>query len=147
MAKNYFTDAEFTRSDTAKRLGIKNEMLNFQKANFHEMRDNVLNPFREEWGAPIIVSSGFRSVALNAAVGGVRTSAHLFGYGIDMVPSGGRSVSELFDALKWWLLRKNKRFDQLLMERNAEGTEWVHFGYRNKEGAARGRIDKINKRI
>lgn len=145
MAKNYFTEAEFTRSATAKKLGIKNTMLPIQRQHFVQMRDDILNPFREEWGTPIIVTSGFRCPALNQAVGGVKTSAHLFGWGIDMVPSGGRDVGELFDALKWWLLRKDKRFDQLLMERDSKGTEWVHFGYRNSQGLVRGVIDKINK--
>lgn len=145
MAKNYFTETEFTSSATAKRLGIKNMMLPIQRQHFEDMREDILNPFREEWGTPIIVTSGFRSTALNQAVGGVSTSAHLYGWGIDMVPCEGRSVDELFDALKWWLLRKEKRFDQLIIERDSKGSEWVHFGYRDRNGFTRGQIKKLVK--
>lgn len=143
MSKNYFTEEEYTRSDTAKRLGIDNRMNELQRRHFEAMREDILNPFRKEWGEPIIVTSGFRCPALNQAVGGVSTSAHIYGFGIDLVPTK-RSVEELFDALKWWLLRKEKRFDQLILETDGK-TQWVHFGYKNKEGFARGQIKNISK--
>lgn len=144
MAKNYFTESEFTRSATAKKLGIANEMTDAQRKHWEAMRDEVLNPFRKEWGAPIIISSGFRCPALNQAVGGVKNSAHLYGWGVDLVPSEGRSVEDLFTAFKWWLLKKDIRFDQLFIERNNQGTQWVHYGHRDKNGSVRGQIGRLN---
>lgn len=38
---------------------------------------------REEYGMPLIVSSGIRTPERNAQVGGVKNSSHLLGYAVD----------------------------------------------------------------
>ena len=56
----YFTIVELTKSATASRRGIDNTPSSTIKANLTELVDNILDPLREAWGAPIIVSSGYR---------------------------------------------------------------------------------------
>ena len=43
-----------------------------------------LDHLRDLWGAPLVVASGFRSLAHNDAVGGVKDSAHLRGLAADL---------------------------------------------------------------
>ena len=51
--------------------------------------NRVLDPLREAWGSPIIVTSGYRCPELNARVGGARTSYHLRGMAADIRPKNG----------------------------------------------------------
>ena len=45
---------------------------------------DILEPLREKIGQPIIISSAFRSSAVNRAVGGVSNSQHLIGQAADI---------------------------------------------------------------
>ena len=51
--------------------------------------NRVLDPLREAWGAPIIVTSGYRCEELNARVGGAKRSYHLRGMAADIRPQNG----------------------------------------------------------
>ena len=62
----YFTIEELTASATAKRKGISNKPTADIVAALERLVENVLDPLREAWGAPIIVTSGYRSPKLNA---------------------------------------------------------------------------------
>ena len=46
--------------------------------------ENVLDPLREAYGKPIVVTSGFRCKKLNKAVGGSPSSQHLLGLDADI---------------------------------------------------------------
>ena len=61
----------------------------------------VLDPIREAWGQPLIVTSGYRSPQLNAAVGGVPTSAHMDGCAVDITLCSwsARKMGELFNLI------------------------------------------------
>ena len=84
--------------------------------------DNVLDPLREWWGKPLIVSSGYRCPELNAAVKGSRTSQHMSGQAAD-IDTGDRQQNKLlFEYIK-----KNLPYDQLIDESNFA---WVHVSYR-----------------
>ena len=85
----YFTIEELTASATAKRKGISNKPTADIVAALERLVENVLDPLREAWGAPIIVTSGYRSPKLNAAVGGARGSQHTYGQAADI-----RTVSD-----------------------------------------------------
>ena len=63
----YFSLEEFTRSDTARRLGISNDPTPEHIQNLSDMCVNLLDPLREAWGGPLIVTSGYRGYKLNAA--------------------------------------------------------------------------------
>ena len=81
----HFRLSEFTRSATARRLGIKNEVSSQQLSNLMLLCRYVLEPLRKRFGQPIYVNSGYRSQELNRAVGGAVKSYHLYGRAADIV--------------------------------------------------------------
>lgn len=50
---------------------------------------SVLDVIRADWGGPIRVVSGYRTLAHNTAVGGARASQHMEGRAADIVPMVG----------------------------------------------------------
>lgn len=85
----YFTLDEFVRSATATAHGIANVPTAEAVKNLERLVSRVLDPLREAWGSPIIVTSGYRCEELNARVGGVKTSYHLRGMAADIRPKNG----------------------------------------------------------
>ena len=128
----YFSLAEMCRSDKARQYGIKNTPNQEQVDNLILLINNVLDPLREAYGKPINVSSGFRSVALNAKVGGVSNSQHLYGQAADIVVyvknANGNKVVSKEENKKLFDLAQELRlpFDQLIDEYNFK---WVHISY------------------
>ena len=57
---SWFSIDEMVKSATAKRLGIDNTPSDDIKNNLTLFIEKVLDPIREDWGSPIIVSSGYR---------------------------------------------------------------------------------------
>ncbi len=129
----YFTIEELCRSNTAKAKGIDNTPNKEHKEHLVELIENILDPLREAWGSAIIVSSGYRSPALNKAVGGSSTSAHCRGYAADISPANGK-MTEFKAFVKKWL--KDKNFDQYINEFKGK-SQWVHVGYKNLNGNQR----------
>ena len=122
----HFTLNEFTKSITAERLGIKNEP-DYEKVQaMKQLCREVLEPLRQHYGKPIRVTSGYRCPLLNAAVGGVTNSQHLYGEAADLsVPS--EAVAR--DWFQW--LVNNTDFDQLLFEHNTRlKNSWLHISCR-----------------
>lgn len=132
----HFTFQEFERSETAARLKIDNRMPEIAEAHVVELVDILLDPMREAWGGPLIVTSGYRCPELNEAVGGSETSAHTAGWAADLVPGDGRGVQGLVDFAIEWLTATALPFDQLIDERSG-GSRWLHIGIRNLEGGQR----------
>ena len=73
-----FTLEELTYSATACRLKIDNTPSPEIKASLINLAKNVLQPIRNKWGQPIIVTSGYRCPLVNKAVGGAAGSQHCF---------------------------------------------------------------------
>lgn len=73
---------------------------------------------------PITVTSWYRSPALNKAVGSTSGSAHLHGLAVDFVPVT-MSPREGHDRL---LRQRPFPWDQLLIETDRKGTQWIHLG-------------------
>lgn len=141
MTKNYFTIDEMCASTTAKQKGINNTPDATVKAHLTELIQ-FLNPLREAWGSPLVVSSGYRSPELNKAVGGVATSAHVLGYAADLQPANGR-FNDFIVFVKDYL--KDKKFDQAIIETSNGGkTKWLHLGLKNQAWQQRKQIFNLN---
>lgn len=135
---NYVSLAEVTKSDTAKRKGISNEPTPEHLENLKTICTEVFDKVREHFGVPIYISSGYRSAALNKAIGGSSTSDHNLGRALDLDQDGhGNGVTNM-DVFNF--IVNNLEFDQLIAEgSNGDGDmNWVHVGYR--KGANRKQI-------
>ena len=125
----HFTLEELTKSATAKRKGIDNTPNEVVVENLQLLVDNVLDPLRELWGAPIIVTSGYRCTRLNNAVGGARNSQHRYGQAADI-----RTVSDTREdnmKLLGCLVKSGLPFDELISEYvDSKGRpDWIHVSY------------------
>ena len=133
----FFSIEELTQSATAKRLGIDNTPSDKIKNNLTLFIEKVLDPIREDWGSPIIVSSGYRCPELNKAVGGANTSGHQYGYCADLQVKGGmKKIRELADFIFKWMKDHNMKFDELIWEKSG-GVTWLHFCWIGKDGKQR----------
>jgi uncharacterized protein YcbK (DUF882 family) len=118
----YFTIEELCQSDVATAQKIANKPTGEQADNMVKLIERVLDPLREAWGKPIIVNSGFRSAALNHAVGGAMKSEHLEGRAADITTGTKGGNKQLFELAK----KLNLPFRQLIDEKNFS---WVHISY------------------
>lgn len=133
----YFSIEEMVRSDTAKRYGIDNTPSDEIKRNLEVFIDTVLDPIREAWGSPIIVSSGYRCPELNKKVGGAKTSGHLYGFCADLQVKGGSDVLRRFSYFVIeWMMQHKMKYDELLYE-SSGGVTWLHFCWIGKDGRQR----------
>jgi len=73
----------------------------------------------------ITVSSGYRCKALNAAVGGVATSAHVDGLAVDFTCVGFGNTVRVVEAI----YKSGIDYDQLILEYPNKPTSWVHIGF------------------
>lgn len=105
-----FTLAEFTASDTAKRMGDPNKPTAAHLANIKATALGLEQVRRMLGNAPVRITSGYRNKAVNEKVGGVPTSAHALGYAADITVDGigHREVAErirdsvlVFDQVIW----------------------------------------------
>ena len=83
-----------------------------------------------DYEQPIIINSGYRSPAVNKAVGGVATSNHLTGCAVDIRVLGMEQLLRYAVILLDISDELQEDFDELLIERNAKGTYWLHFAVR-----------------
>ena len=120
ITKN-FTLPELTTTAT----GLANQPNSQQTAALITLCHKVLQPARDMYGKPIRVNSGFRSPAVNKAVGGARNSQHTRGEAADITVFSKQENKKLFE-----LIRDNLSFDQLINERNYS---WIHVSYKSAE--------------
>lgn len=134
----YFSFYEFTKSDTAKRLGIENNPNEQETENLIELM-RFMDDLRGAWteyckeyelgtGA-IRINSGFRCEELNNAVGGSKTSAHRVGYACDCYPLNGQ-----LHIFKNFVTDycSERPYDQLGFYPN-----FLHIGLKNQKGFQR----------
>lgn len=125
LSKN-FSLSELTYSGTAISRGIDNTPSAEVIANMQILVDNVLQPLREQVGKSIKVNSGYRSPAVNTAVGGSATSDHCKGQAAD-IEIVGMANGDLANYIK-----DNFKFTQLILEFYTQGVPdsgWVHVSY------------------
>ena len=143
--------AEVTRSETAKRKGISNMPTPEHIENFKLLAERVFQPIRDHFGVPIRISSGYRSAALNKAIGGagktvngvyIPSSQHCTGEAIDIDMDGTTVTNaQIFNFIK-----DNLEFDQLIWEFGTDtNPDWVHVSY-DSAGKQRKQILKAIKK-
>ena len=125
----YISFAEATKSETAKRLDIKNTPTEEHLENMMLVAEKVFEPLREYAGHPIGVNSFYRSPELNKAIRGSSRSSHMIGAAIDLNSLGDKSNKELFD-----FIMENLTFDQLIWEFGSDkNPAWIHISYIGEE--------------
>lgn len=114
-----FDLSEFITSQTAARRNIDNapppDVIDRLKATAAK-----LELVRAFLGKPLLISSGYRSPALNKAIGGAANSAHVLGYAADFICPGFGSPLAVCKAL----VKSGIKFDQII----EEGT-WIHISF------------------
>ena len=106
-------------------------------ANLKNICQNWLEDLRYSYGAlygerketPIIITSGYRSAAVNKAAGGVATSNHLTGCAVDLRCAGVEQALRYMNILLDIADGTNRVFDELLLERKGF-VYWIHFAVR-----------------
>lgn len=120
----HFTLREMCQSGTAIRKNINNTPDAKTVERLRALCQNVLEPLRRRFGV-IRITSGYRSEALNKAVGGVANSQHLRGEAADIHVSSMEVGRKMYE-----FIRLNTQFDQLLFEHSTKsGATWIHVSY------------------
>ena len=127
LSKN-FSLKELTYSQTAIRNGISNLPNDEQLVNLTALCQRILQPIRDKYGV-VSVSSGLRAEALNALIGGSKTSDHCYGRAADFeVKSEEISNLELAKYIQDAL-----EFKQLILEfydkEEGPNSGWVHCSF------------------
>ena len=126
----HFTLEEMTVSQTAVRKGINNNPRATALSNLKWTCRNMEYVRTHLHDLPIFVSSGYRSPALNKAIGGARTSAHTKGFAVDFRCPGFGTPYQVAKALAEEADRQETfiEFDQLI----SEFGRWVHISFDRK---------------
>lgn len=116
-----FTLEEMSHSNTAKARGLENKPNPEQIEELRKLCVNLLQPLRDIYGEPMIISSGYRSPIVNKAVGGVANSQHMKGQAADV------SVKEPRKLLAT-LLSSGLDFDQAILYQDGRNN-FLHLSY------------------
>ena len=127
----HFGLAELTKTKT----GIENVPNEAQVENLRRVC-RWLEQLRRRWNNlygegddPIVINSGFRSAAVNKAVGGVPTSNHLTGCAVD-IRCVGMEQALRYAAILLDISDLNREdYDELLIEQKGR-VIWIHFAVR-----------------
>jgi putative chitinase len=136
----YFTIKELSQSWTATAYKIDNTPSAEIAEHLRLLVSEILDPLREAWGGPIIVSSGYRCEKLNSMIGGSPTSAHRHGWAADIKPGNGDIEGFKAFVARWV---DGRKFDQYIDERTDTGN-WVHIAL--YDGRGRQRCQKLKYR-
>jgi hypothetical protein len=124
----HFTLGELIQSETATRRGLDNTPSPAIVANLTRLAATLEQVRAAVGNRPVVVTSGYRSLAVNRAVGSLDTSAHVQGLAADLhVP--GMTVLEVAHAI----VAARVPFDQCIDEKS-----WLHVGL--AAGRLRGQV-------
>lgn len=127
----YFTFNELLRSETAIKNGIAN--MPFMTGehevykNLETLVKNLLDPIRERFATPVIITSGYRCERLNDMVGGERNSQHRQGKAADFY-FAGFTAKEMAQA--FFEISETFDFDQLIYYKKRH---FIHISYNGAE--------------
>jgi hypothetical protein len=130
---------ELISSTTARRLGIDNTPSDSVLVQLRRLAE-MIKLVRAELGhIPIYISSGYRCLALNKAVGGATHSAHVAGRAVDFTAPRFGTPLMIFRRLA----KSALSFDQLIYENN-NGATWVHLGIAEENSTPRRQVLTID---
>ena len=127
---NNLSLSEVIKSNTATRKCIDNNPTQEHLESLEDIAENIFQPIREHFKVAIGISSGYRSEALNKAIGGSKTSQHSKGEALDLDADmfGKITNKQIFEFIK-----ENLVFDQLIWEfGNEDEPNWVHVSFTTK---------------
>jgi hypothetical protein len=119
MISKYFSWEEVIRSAKAESLGIDNSIPEELKPKALYTAQNM-DIVREHLGKPILVSSWYRCLQLNRALGSKDTSDHLSAKAVDFTCPEFGTPLEVCKAI----IRSGIKFKQLILEHT-----WVHISF------------------
>lgn len=128
FTKNFSYD-ELIASATAKRLGLDNRPTPEEKEKLRQLAEDILQPIRDAWKSPIVVTSGYRSEAVNKAVGGVSNSQHRLGEAADIKIGGKERNRKLFNFIYKMIAKGDIKVGQLIDEYSYS---WIHISLPRK---------------
>lgn len=128
FTKNFSYD-ELIASATAKRLGLDNTPTPEEKEKLRQLAEDILQPIRDAWKSPIVVTSGYRSEAVNKAVGGVSNSQHRLGEAADIKVGGKDRNRKLFNFIYKLIAKGDIKVGQLIDEYSYS---WIHISLLRK---------------
>tara|TARA_R100001460_G_scaffold41877_1_gene77767 strand:- start:1225 stop:1698 length:474 start_codon:yes stop_codon:yes gene_type:complete len=120
----HFSLQEFTKSQTAERMGIDNTPPDDIIPKLSFLATQILEPLREKIDKPILITSGYRCPKLCEAIGSKPTSQHTKGEAVD-IEAIGMSTLNLAE-----MIINHFDFDQVILEcfNKDKGLDsgWVH---------------------
>lgn len=116
---------------------------------YKEICEQILEPIRLHFGAPIVITSGYRPPSANSEAGGVAHSQHMatavYGAADFCIPSLGSIQREVFDAIR---NSSAIPFDQVILETNpGTGNQIVHVSWTfgtNRREALEGETNNLS---
>ena len=132
----YFTFDELLRSEIAMINNIANKPYLMDELHVYEnieaLVDNLLDPIRERFATPVIITSGYRCKRLNELVKGVENSQHREGkaadfYFADFTTEG---MTQAF-----FEIAENFDFDQLIYYKKRHFIHVSYNGQKNRHEA------------
>lgn len=129
----HFCLDEFTKSSTAIKNGIQNNPPQEAVENLKRLCQSTLEPLREELGLPVVITSGFRTKALNDLLAhSSERSQHMQGQAADFyVPPGQSGLSRrelLIKAFRLIITSEQIDYDQLILY-----PSFIHVSYVSRE--------------
>ncbi len=141
MLSEHFSLREMTRTSVkAENVPGEKEVENLRRlCRWLERLRRRWNDLYGEGDDPIIVNSGYRSPAVNKAVGGAPTSNHLTGCAVDIRVAGLEQLLRYAVILLDISDESKEDFDELLLERKG-AVMWLHFAVRPSGNRRRVRL-------
>ena len=124
LSKN-FNLSELTKSVLAEVNNITNNPTNDVILNLTILVNRVLQPIRDHYNKPVIITSGYRSPKLNQLVKGSNISDHCYGKAADIHIQN----IDNFELATW--IKDNLKYKQVILEfyNKQKNSGWVHVSY------------------
>jgi hypothetical protein len=114
----HFTLAELTRTSS----GISNVPTDAEVKALEALALTLLEPVRAKFG-PVSIHSGYRNPAVNAAIGGSKSSQHMKGEAADFHCTG----ATLETVMRWIVVESGLSYGQVILEGHTKGKPtWIH---------------------